>query len=676
MLLGTLQPLTSTMAAGHDAFVDRVQSGLSSTTTVGPNVDVAGEAFPDRQKAETTVAVDPRNPNIIVAGAQDYNLQCCSASGHRWHGYYRSIDDGRTWTSSLLPGFPGDTSLQGLSSPLRNFQLTTDPVLAFDRTGNVYYVGIAINVTANKATAFAAKYVNDGANYASTTLIPFGTDKPWIAIDTSGRTNDGNVYLIYQMQGTSVFVRSTDGGSTFSNPIMVPGNVFASGIAVDPTGAIYVASLGPSGTILVSKSTDAGLSLSTPVVAASGLTPIPQVIPQGNRFRVVTLPQIAADNRGVYVVTDDNSTGSMNVLFVRSFDGGITWSAPSVINDVSIGQHFDPTIAVSGGRISVAWYDSRLVVNLNGTMTALDVFYAQSVDAGFTFSANVRVTSVSFNPNLVSFNDFARGGSFIGDYIQIAATPTEARPVWSDTRNGCDIGNAAAGVCLDQDAFTATISLTTPNPDFAVFSSPKSLAAVVGTSGNSTVTLVALGQFSGSISLSTSVSPGTGLLASLNPTSVVLSTSQVSTSRLTVSGKIGTYTVTVTATNGTANGSHSTAVTVTVTDFSITASPVSLTVRQESSNPSIINLVSINGFGGALGLSVSVSPVVKSGPTALLNATIVTLSSGRSANIILTVSAKGATPLGGYTLAVTASIGTASRTVSIPITVVVEQRGV
>jgi photosystem II stability/assembly factor-like uncharacterized protein len=167
---------------------------------------------------------------------------------------------------------------------------------------------------------------------------------------------------------------------------------------------------------------------------------------------------MAVDKNGVYIVTDDNTTGTSQILFIRSTDGGVTWSRPLTVNDVTTGQHFFPTIAASGGVINVAWYDSRLRVNSNGTITALDVFYAKSADAGATFSNNVRITDASFNPNLITFRDFARGGSFIGDYNQIAATPTEAHPVWSDTINACDLIDPALG-CIDQDIFTATVTL-------------------------------------------------------------------------------------------------------------------------------------------------------------------------------------------------------------------------
>src|SRR6266568_8845930 len=132
--------------------------------TVGPNIETAGEAFPDRQRVEPSITVDPNNPNVIVSVAQD--LRLVQFGGHRWHGVYRSADGGVTWSSNLLPGFPGDTSPQGLSSPLRGFQATSDPVVAFDRAGNAYVAGIT-----TRFSLFVAKYVNDGAHYSFTTLI-------------------------------------------------------------------------------------------------------------------------------------------------------------------------------------------------------------------------------------------------------------------------------------------------------------------------------------------------------------------------------------------------------------------------------------------------------------------------------------------------------------------------
>jgi hypothetical protein len=453
-------------------------STVHAVVMVGRNIDIAGEASSDRQRVEPTIAVDPRNPNIIVSGAQDLRL---FPQGHRWHGYYRSIDGGLTWSSSLVPGFPGDTSPQGKSSALHTFDLTTDPVLAFDLSGNVYYAGIAIKLSGagffTASVVFVAKYVNDGADFAFVTLDKDGFDKPWIAVDTSGGVNTGNVYLGFDgSTSTSVnvglFARSTDGGNTFSQAILLPsagsGDLVLPEPTIDPAGHVFVSSLervhnGTTFTfpdIQVSKSTDGGVTFKT-VIAASGITILGSASSflAGNRFRVFTVPQIASDNNGVFVVWDDLRTGDANILLTRSTDGGVTWSTPVVVNDVTTNQQFFPSIASSGGSISVIWYDSRLGQLPNGTITGLDVFYAQSTNAGASFSKSVRVTSVSFNPNLVERTDLGSTGIFIGDYIQVAASAGVVHPVWTDNRNACDTIDPTFG-CVDQDTFTATITTT------------------------------------------------------------------------------------------------------------------------------------------------------------------------------------------------------------------------
>src|SRR5205807_5241930 len=94
--------------------------------------------------------------------------------------YYRSADSGQTWTNSLIPGYPDDTSPQGMASPLHSSNATSDPVLAFDRLGDVYYAGLVFNISAagplgngpiGNLVLFVAKYSNDGATYWVGTLF-------------------------------------------------------------------------------------------------------------------------------------------------------------------------------------------------------------------------------------------------------------------------------------------------------------------------------------------------------------------------------------------------------------------------------------------------------------------------------------------------------------------------
>ena len=423
-------------------------TAASSSGTVGSNVPIVGEASPDRQQVETAISVDPRSQNILVAGAQDLRLK--SLGEHRWNGYCRSADSGQTWTNSLIPGYPGDTSPEGLASPLHSSNATSDPVLAFDRLGDVYYAGLVFNISAagplgngpiGNLVLFVAKYSNDGATYSGVTLItgPLSADKPWIAVDNTGGPYDGNVYVAFDASLTSsspfatLFTRSMDGGKSFSAPFYAPSDQTGGlpGVAVDPAGNVYVSSdaFDPvTGANLnytqVSKITNGGTTLVQNVRAVNPAHWVTSGSSIGASFRAFTIPQIAADSHGVYLVFDDTRLGNSNVYVTRSTDGGSSWSIPVEVNDVLAGQHFFPTIAASGGIIDVAWYDSRF--NTASPMTSLDVFFADSLDGGVSFSASVRVTNVSFNPGLVKRIDAPNWNEpFMGDYLGIAATSSK-----------------------------------------------------------------------------------------------------------------------------------------------------------------------------------------------------------------------------------------------------------
>ena len=108
-----------------------------------------------------------------------------------------------------------------------------------------------------------------------------------------------------------------------------------------------------------------------------------------------------------------------------------------------------------------------------------------------------------------------------------------------------------------------------PTPDFSITFSPSSLSIQQGSSGSSTLTVTSQNGFSGTVSVSASVSPP-GPSPTFSPTSLTLSSSGTTTSTLTVSAAGGLYSsvangnylVNVTATSGSL--SHSTTVQVTV----------------------------------------------------------------------------------------------------------------
>ena len=256
-------------------------------------------------------------------------------------------------------------------------------------------------------------------------------------------------------------VRSTDGGITYSRPLLAIKQGFSSGVTVDTQGRVFVSSLTPgrsrtSSNIAVAVSTDGGLNFHGHEIA-TGVSLLPSPLP-GNSFRVFTTPQIAADDHGVYVVWDDYARGNANVMFTESTDVAVTWTLPLLVNDVTTSQHFFSTMTVSSGTISIAWYDSRLGQLSTGAITALDVFYADSKDGGVTFSAILRITNTSFDPNIVERADFGDPEIFMGDYIQITGSPTAAQVIWADNRDACSNIVPLFG-CTNQDIFTSTITI-------------------------------------------------------------------------------------------------------------------------------------------------------------------------------------------------------------------------
>ena len=116
-------------------------------------------------------------------------------------------------------------------------------------------------------------------------------------------------------------------------------------------------------------------------------------------------------------------------MFVRSTDGGLTFSAPHKINDDPVNPskwHWFGTFSVApNGRLDAVWYDSRNAAN----NTDSQLFYSWSTDAGVTWAPNVAVSN-AFNPMEGYPNQ-----NKIGDYITIVSDNTGGNVAYSATFN-------------------------------------------------------------------------------------------------------------------------------------------------------------------------------------------------------------------------------------------------
>ena len=258
----------------------------------------AGDPFLQRQN-EPSMAVSSRNPEHLMAGANDYrtvdiaNPLAPTILGDAWLGVYTSLDGGETWKSTLLPGYPQDTSSIGTASPLHNtYTVATDPTVRPGTHGLFYYSGLVFNRATNGASAVFVATFQDQNNkgngdnallvtdntgthgnpflYINANLVHTATtrqflDKPWIAVDIPrpGRTatckingqtfQSGYVYVFYTVftnqglptQHSSIMeVRSTNCGASWSAPLKLNDdtrqNQGASAVIDPQTGAVFV----------------------------------------------------------------------------------------------------------------------------------------------------------------------------------------------------------------------------------------------------------------------------------------------------------------------------------------------------------------------------------------------------------------------------------------------------
>src|SRR5437868_10387049 len=110
-----------------------------------------GDPFLQRQN-EPSGAVSTRNPLHLLAGANDYRTVDIpglpdneESNGDAWLGVFKSFDGGTTWRSTLIPGYPQDTSALGMASPIHKFQAGADPIVRAGTNGLFYYAGLAFN---------------------------------------------------------------------------------------------------------------------------------------------------------------------------------------------------------------------------------------------------------------------------------------------------------------------------------------------------------------------------------------------------------------------------------------------------------------------------------------------------------------------------------------------------
>ena len=393
-------------------------------TSYQVNVDANGQNITGDAANEPSISVDPTDRNKMVIGWRQFDSV---SSNFRQAGWGFTSNGGISWT------FPG---------VLENNVFRSDPVLSSNELGNFFYLSLLTTFFDNMWRSL------DGGQSWTNLGQATGGDKQWFTIDNTNSSGHGFQYQCWSTAGNNYggrqFSRSINGGSIWMNPIFLPnspawgtpdvdanGNLFIGGVNLN-TGQVWSlrssnarnAGLTPTFDRVVNVSLGGANIIASEAINPEGL--VGQIFLAADRSGSVT-------NNNIYMLSSVQPAGATtgsDVMFVRSTDGGLTFSSPRRINDDPVNHskwHWFGTLSVAPhGRLDAVWLDTRNAAN----NTDSQLFYSYSLDGGNSWSPNVAVSD-PFNPFLGYPNQ-----NKIGDYLTIVSDIAGGNVAYSATFNG------------------------------------------------------------------------------------------------------------------------------------------------------------------------------------------------------------------------------------------------
>jgi hypothetical protein len=432
-------------------------------------VSAPANALLDRGRTEPVVAVDPRNPSTIVVGTNpDYSSPL---SGTMPMAYFASQNGGRTFRRGFIP-------------IVGRYTVAADPSVAVARNGTVFYSYVGVRpgtydcsgcsctpTREPRAAILLSRSRDHGRSFQMPTLVDAAQDgdRPSLAVESLPHAPP-HVFLTWARSGNDVwYARSIDGGVHFSPPQEISASSYATTPSIPvagPKGHIYVFWIETGGGAL-SNPTEARMRMRASSDDGAHFGPVRDVVPwfetmpravQPGNLRTPPMLAVAADHGGALyaawpIVRQKHAGGSVDadILLTRSADGGASWRAPFVVNDVRRADRFMPAMSVfPDNSLGLAFYDRRAGANRLGVFAVHVAF-----DGTFHRSPNVRVNrryaNIAFIHPIAAGSSCYSPGRFFGDYMGAGAAPRGRLCVtWADSglgvRDETDVWFAKVGL--------------------------------------------------------------------------------------------------------------------------------------------------------------------------------------------------------------------------------------
>ncbi len=355
---------------------------------VGTNVQVS-RARAEIRHNEVILAIDPANARRLLAASMTGSKNGDSSGVV----VYASGDGGATWRPAV--------EYQGKGADGENY---CDPSLAYGPDGSAHLVMLPFSRQDRDGHLMFVRSSDGGETWGKPVRRKGYFDRPFVAVDCSRGKYRGRVYCVTHRAAMA----SADSGRSFGpvkpfpeRPGFVRNGSGNAAVLSDGTLVVLCHAMredGPrirpggvrAGYTTARRSLDGGETFSDEVVVADH-GPI--------KFNS-NIPVLAAGPAGkggadllAAVWLDAVPAGGTAVMFARSEDRGLSWSAPVAFSEQGGAKSpdaFAPCVAINNvGIAGVSWYHAR---DLDRGDVVWDVYFRASHDGGRSWEPSVRVT--------------------------------------------------------------------------------------------------------------------------------------------------------------------------------------------------------------------------------------------------------------------------------------------